>query len=259
MGPCEKRGLVASSDGFAERDGAAGWQRPETAPTEKERPAGRPIASPSDEKRERKPEGERRGRSRRGRGGRRPSNRAARVLSKQTESVDLDKNADEPLTKQEAAVLRDHFRFLRENRKELRLKVNANERPVVERRARAGPSRCVCRHLLGKVERSNVLAAAERLEPARAARLLAGIIGFSSDIEYVLLFLEKVEQSTSPADATDRALPGPPAHRVRHCFERANAARIAADDRAPSTKKNGRRCCSACWRARVFATPSTSR
>jgi hypothetical protein len=48
-------------------------------------------------------------------------------LSKRAESVDLDKNADEPLTAQEAAVLRDHFRFLRENRKELQLKVNANE------------------------------------------------------------------------------------------------------------------------------------
>ena len=42
---------------------------------------------------------------------------------------------------------------------------------------------------------------AERLEPARAAKLLAGIIGFSSDIEYVLLFLENVKQSDSPAGA----------------------------------------------------------
>ena len=33
-------GLVASSYGFAERDGTAGWQRPQTAPTEKGRPAG---------------------------------------------------------------------------------------------------------------------------------------------------------------------------------------------------------------------------
>jgi len=122
-------------------------------------------------------------------------------LSKQTESVDLDKSADEPLTKQEVAVLRDHFRFLLENRKELRLKVNANE-DLLLNGVREPVHRGVCRHLLGKVERSNVLAAAERLEPARAAKLLAGIIGFSSDIEYVLLFLEKVKQSDSPAGAT---------------------------------------------------------
>jgi hypothetical protein len=122
-------------------------------------------------------------------------------LSKQTESVDLDKNAEEPLTKQEVAVLRDHFRFLRENRKELRLKVNANE-DLLLNGVREPVHRGVCRHLLGKVERSNVLAAAERLEPARAAKLLAGIIGFSSNIEYVLLFLEKIKQSYSPADAT---------------------------------------------------------
>ena len=35
-----KSGLVALGDGFAERDGTAGWQRPETAPAEKGRPAG---------------------------------------------------------------------------------------------------------------------------------------------------------------------------------------------------------------------------
>lgn len=157
--------------------------------------------SASDEPRGRNPEGKRQGGSRRGRGGRRPSNRAARALSKQSESVDLDKSADDPLTKQEVALLREHFRFLRENRKELRLKVNANE-DLLLNGVREPVHRGVCRHLLGKVERSNVLAAVERLEPARAARLLAGIIGFSADIEYVLLFLEKIEQSASPADAT---------------------------------------------------------
>jgi hypothetical protein len=123
------------------------------------------------------------------------------VLSKQPESVDLDKNADEPLTAQEVAVLREHFRFLRENRKALRLKVNANE-DLLLNGVREPEQRGVCRHLLGKVERRNVLAAAERLEPARAAKLLAGVIAFSSSIEYVLLFLEKIKQSSSPAEAT---------------------------------------------------------
>ena len=47
-----------------------------------------------------------------------------------------------------------------------------------------------------------MLSASERLEPAAAARLLAGIIRFSAEIEYVLLFLEKIKLSSSPAEAT---------------------------------------------------------
>jgi hypothetical protein len=147
----------------------------------------------------RKPEGARHGGNRRGRGGR--AHRAAKVLSRQTESVDLDKNAEAPLTEQEIGVLREHFRFLRNHRNDLRLKVNANE-DLLLNGAREPVHRGVCHHLLAKVERKNVLAAAERLEPARAAKFLAGIIRFSSDIEYVLLFLEKIQQSSSPAEAT---------------------------------------------------------
>ncbi len=158
-------------------------------------------AKPSDKPGERKPERGRRDRSRRRSGGGKPSNRAARVLSRQTESVDLDKNAEEPLTKQEIGVLRDHFRFLREHRKDLRLKVNANE-DLLLNGAREPVHRGVCHHLLAKVQRRNVLAAVERLEPARAASLLAGVIRFSSELEYVLLFLENVKRSSSPAEAT---------------------------------------------------------
>lgn len=158
-------------------------------------------AKPSDKPGEREPEGGRRGGNRRGRGGRKPSNRAAKVLSRQTESVDLDKSVEEPLTEQEIRALRDHFRFLREHRKDLRLKVNANE-DLLLNGSREPVHRGVCHHLLAKVERKNVLAAVERLEPARAAKLLAGVIRFSSDIEYVLLFLEKIKRSSSPAEAT---------------------------------------------------------
>lgn len=137
----------------------------------------------------------------RGRGGRRPSNRAAKVLSKRTESIDLDANTEEPLGKQEIAALREHFTFLRAYRKDLRLKVNANE-DLLLNGVREPIHRGVCLHLLGKVERRNVLAAADRLEPAAAAKLLAGVIRFSADIEYVLLFLEKINQSVSPTEAT---------------------------------------------------------
>ncbi|MEE8201438.1 MAG: hypothetical protein V3R29_09755, partial [Candidatus Acidoferrales bacterium] len=63
------------------------------------------------------------------------------------------------------AALREHFRFLRENRKELRLKVNAAE-DLLLNGVREPTHRGVCQHLLGKVERGAVLSAAERLAPA---------------------------------------------------------------------------------------------
>ncbi len=166
-------------------------------------PDGKTSDAPGERKPEsaRKPEGARRGGNRRGRDGRKPSDRAAKVLARQTETVDLDKNAEQPLTEQEIGVLREHFRFLLQYRHDLRLKVNANE-DLLLNGSREPVHRGVCHHLLAKVERKNVLAAAERFEPAAAARLLAGIIRFSSDIEYVLLFLENIKQSSSPAEAT---------------------------------------------------------
>jgi len=56
--------------------------------------------------------------------------------------------------------------------------------------------------MLAKVERSAVISAVDKLEPTAAARLLAGVIRFSSDIEYVLLFLEKIRLPSSRAEAT---------------------------------------------------------
>ena len=148
-----------------------------------------------------RPDAGRQGGSRRGRGDRKPANRAAKVLSRSTESVELNKNAEKPLSKQEVAALREHFKFLRVHRKELRLKINATE-DLLLNGVREPTHRGVCHHLLAKVQRTNVLAAAKRFEPARAAQFLAGVIRFSSDIEYVLLFLEKIKQSSSPAEAT---------------------------------------------------------
>ena len=155
----------------------------------------------SDRPGEKKSEGGRHAGKRRSRSGRKPSHRAAKVLSKQPETADLDKNAEKPLTEQEVAAFREHFRFMLRHRKDLRLKVNANE-DLLLNGVREPIHRGVCHHLLGKVERKNVLATAERLEPAKAASFLAGVIQFSSDIEYVLLFLEKVNQSSSSAEAT---------------------------------------------------------
>jgi hypothetical protein len=124
------------------------------------------------------------------------------VLSKKPKPVDVRKeDVEEPLTGQEVAALREHFQFLRKNRRELRLKVNAAE-DLLLNGVREPTHRGVCQHLLGKVERGAVLSASERLAPPAAAKLLAGIIGFSADIEYVLLFLEKVKLSSPPTQAT---------------------------------------------------------
>jgi hypothetical protein len=149
------------------------------------------------------PGGGRRKRSRRRRGGGPETpDSAAQVLSKKPKPVDLKReDVGEPLTPQEQAALREHFRFLRDNRKELRLKVNAAE-DLLLNGVKEPTHRGVCQHLLGKVERGAVLSAAERLAPAAAAKLLAGVIRFSADIEYVLLFLEKIKLSSSPAEAT---------------------------------------------------------
>ena len=146
-------------------------------------------------------DGQRKQSRRRRRGPKGPES-AAQVLSKKPKPVDLRTgDFEEPLTSHEVTALREHFRFLREHRKELRLKVNAAE-DLLLNGDREPTHRGVCQHLLGKVERGAVLSASERLAPAESAKLLAGIIRFSADIEYVLLFLEKIKLSSPPAEAT---------------------------------------------------------
>lgn len=123
------------------------------------------------------------------------------MLGEKTREIDTHKSADAPLTPDEIESLRQHFRFLREHRKLLRLRVNATE-DLLLNGAREPTHRGVCQHLLAKVERGAVIAAVGKLEPVAGARLLAGVIRFSSEIEYVLLFLEKIRLSTSPDEAT---------------------------------------------------------
>ena len=71
--------------------------------------------------------GKRKRKRRRGQGPKQPDG-AAGVLSKKSKPVDLRREpVEEPLSPREVGVLREHFKFLRENRKELRLKVNGVE------------------------------------------------------------------------------------------------------------------------------------
>lgn len=127
----------------------------------------------------------------------------AAVLSS-SRPIDTTKSADTPLNREEAAAMRQHFRVLREFRRELRLKVNASE-DLLLNGIRDPEHRGLCQHLLAKVDRASVLAAVERLDPAGAARLLEGVLGFAPQIEYVLLYLEAVKKTASQARAT-RAL-----------------------------------------------------
>ncbi len=145
------------------------------------------------------PNKRKRSRRRKGSGGRTDS--AAATLSRTPKKIDLEKDADAPLSKQEVAALREHLRFLQAHRKQLRLKVNAAE-DLLLNGVTEPAHRGVCQHLLSKVDRGSVIAATERLAPPEAAKLLSGVIRFAADMEFILLYLEKVRLTTSREEAT---------------------------------------------------------
>ena len=60
--------------------------------------------------------------------------------------------------------MRLHFRFLKEYRKVLRLRVNAAEDLLLNGK-RAPTHRGVCQHLLAKIDRARVVGATQQLEP----------------------------------------------------------------------------------------------
>ncbi len=128
---------------------------------------------------------------------------------------------DIPLTPQEAARMKEHFRFLREHRDTLKLRVNAAEDLLLNGR-REPTHRGVCQHLLAKVERARVLAVSERLPPAEATRFLTGILRFAPELPYVLRFLACVKASASGEQAA-AAL----SYALRHVnFDETSAAQL---------------------------------
>lgn len=144
--------------------------------------------------------GKRRGEGRKRRRGSSKRSAVSDALEKKP-GVDLQKGSDEPLSPQEVRSMREHFQFLRQHRKVLRLKVNAAE-DLLLNGVHEPTDRGVCQRLLGKVDRSSVISACARLEAEAAAKLLAGVILFSNELEYILLLLEKLQLSASADDAT---------------------------------------------------------
>ncbi|MBN2195635.1 MAG: hypothetical protein JW751_22635 [Polyangiaceae bacterium] len=126
-----------------------------------------------------------------------PADVTARAITQsgpETHPGPSPKLADDPLTPGEIAELKRHFRFLREYRKVLNLKLNAQEDLLINER-RAPDRRGVCQHLLGKVDRKRVFAAAERMVPTEAVRLVEGVLGIAPDVDYVLLYLDCVRRT----------------------------------------------------------------
>lgn len=112
--------------------------------------------------------------------------------------------AEQPLSPEEVALYRQHFRFLREHRKLLKLRLNAQEDLLINA-AREPEHRGICQRLLSKVEYSRVSAAAPALDAASRRRLLEGLLAFTHELPYVLLYLETL-RDTAHQDASSALL-----------------------------------------------------
>jgi hypothetical protein len=131
-----------------------------------------------------------------------------------------------PLRADEVEEMKQHLAFLREYKDALRLRLNAAEDLLVN--GRRDPSdRGVCRHLLGKVDRSVIEAAVGR-EPLKSnvlarSRMLAGAIRLTADVGVLLAYLETLATQRSQAEAAQAF-----AEVVRRIdFESLSATRLA--------------------------------
>ena len=164
-------------------------------------PPGSPARSRNPKKRP--PKGSRPGRRR---GPKMPqssgwSGLSASAVLKQSKPPLEEKPTDEPLSPREVAAMKLHFQFLKRHRKVLRLNLNAQE-DLLLNGSREPTRRGVCQHLLGKLDKARVLSAVERLSPVEATQLLEGIVRFSTDVAYLLLYLECVQKSAAQKEAT---------------------------------------------------------
>ena len=132
-----------------------------------------------------------------------------------------EKPADVPLNPAEVTRMKQHFKFLRDHKKLLKLKLNASEDLLINGQ-REPTHRGVCQHLLSKVERTRVLSASERVSPSEATALLAGVLRFAPELPYLLRFLECVKASANRGEAASALT-----HALRHIdFEEASPAQM---------------------------------
>ena len=124
----------------------------------------------------------------------------AKVVAEALKAPQVAAWVEEPLTPQEIAKLKVQFRFLRDNRHLLKLRVNAAE-DLLLNGVKEPTHRGVCQHLLAKVERSRVLTVSQNMPPDQAVRLLSGVIRFAPDIAYILRYLECVKLTASQQQA----------------------------------------------------------
>jgi hypothetical protein len=104
------------------------------------------------------------------------------------------------LSAAEIAEMKEHFKFLRQHRKLLKLRLNATE-DLLLNGVRDPVHRGVCQHLLAKVEKDRVLQVCERLPASEAASLLAGVLRFAPEMSYVLRYLECLSGARSQPEA----------------------------------------------------------
>ncbi len=134
--------------------------------------------------------------------------------------------ADAPLAPAEIAEMHEHLAFLRRYKEALRLKLNAGEDLLVNGQ-REPTDRGVCRHLIGKVDRTVIEHAVERepfrSDPAARARMLAGAIRLTADVGVLLAYLETLPRARSQAEAAQGF--SEVVHRIE--FESLSATRVA--------------------------------
>lgn len=119
---------------------------------------------------------------------------------KQAAAPAVEGPADLPLSPEEVSRLKSAFRFLKEHRRALKLRVNATEDLLLN--AKIEPThRGICQHLLAKVDKARVLQISERLPPKEATPFVAGVMRFAPDMAYLVRFLECVRDSESQEQA----------------------------------------------------------
>ena len=132
---------------------------------------------------------------------------AARKVIQQTTNSAPQKQSDAPLTREEVARYKAHFVFLREHRKVLKLKLNAQE-DLLLNGVKEPDSRGVVMHLLSKLEYARVAAATERFADKGRPSFVAEFLRFNPTLPLLLLYLEALRSAkhSGAADALSEAL-----------------------------------------------------